>query len=164
MRFQRFHAADGFYYWRFLARNYRIVTLSTHGYVDKDAVTIAIDVVRTSAADAVFDFTSDRGGMWVWTMRVDGAKAAVSAHPYGRRRDAEAAAQRFRLNAPAALLDEWVIERGEQRPRHRQIPLHHRSRSLTGGQAAPTENHTERAISALFHRDVTTVAITELAA
>lgn len=146
MRFQRYHATDGLYYWRFLARNYRIVTMSPEGFADKDAVTAAIDVVRAGAPDAVFDFTSDRGGMWVWTMRVDGAKVAVSAHPYGRRRDADSAARRFRLGASSAVMDEWVIERGEQRPRHRQIPVLHRGRE--GGQARP-ENLDDRAVPAL---------------
>jgi uncharacterized protein YegP (UPF0339 family) len=147
MRFQRYRVGDGLYYWRFLARNYRIVTVSTQGYADKEAVTAAVEIVRTGAPDAVFDFTSDRGGLWVWTMRLDGARVAVSAHPYGRRRDADSAARRFRLAAPTASLDEWVIERGEQRPRHRQIPVYHRSRGRNGGQTLPG-NRDDRAISA----------------
>src|SRR5262249_13852264 len=142
-----YHATDGSYYWRFLARNYRIVTISTQGYADKEAVTAAVEVVRTSAPDAVFDFTSDRGGMWVWTMRVDGARVAVSAHPYGRGRDAASAAQRFRLSAPTSIRDEWVIERGEQRPRHRQIPVFRHSGQRGGGQPPP-ETFADRAVPA----------------
>ncbi|WP_171064495.1 DUF1508 domain-containing protein [Actinomadura soli] len=115
----RYRTADGLVFWRFLTGNHRIVAISPKGYPDAEETANAIRTVQACSPAAPIDFSSDRGGMWTWSMRVDGKIVATSAHPYGRRREVDSAAARFRLLAPTAVIDEWVGGRGDQRPRRR---------------------------------------------
>ncbi|WP_165495039.1 YegP family protein [Actinomadura roseirufa] len=127
MRFVRYRTAEGLVYWRFLTGNHRIVAVSPRGFANPDDTTDAIRTMQAHSLDAPIDFSSDRGGMWTWAMRVDGIVVATSAHPYGRRREVDSAAQRFRVLAPTAAVDEWTAGRGEQRParhRRRTSPAH----------------------------------------
>ncbi|RAY11399.1 hypothetical protein DPM19_30715 [Actinomadura craniellae] len=123
MRFQRYRTSDGQISWRFLTANHRLVALSPQGFPDEEHAAAAIRVVQLNAASASMDFSSDRGGMWTWAMRLEQVVVAISAHPYGRRREADSAAGRFRLQAAEARLDPWVAGRGEQRPRRRPVVL-----------------------------------------
>lgn len=123
MRFVRYRTSDGLVFWRFLTGNHRIVAVSPRGYANPDDTTKAILTVQAHSPEAPIDFSSDRGGMWTWAMRVDGVVVATSAHPYGRRREVDSAAQRFRLSAPTAAVDEWTAGRGDQRPRRRPLAV-----------------------------------------
>ncbi|XVQ13114.1 DUF1508 domain-containing protein [Spirillospora sp. CA-255316] len=112
MRFQIYRSSDAAFYWRMLSRNHRIVAIAAEGFASTEEVAEAAGAVRAHAATAVIDLTSVQGGEWTWTMRLDGRPVAVSAHGYGRRLEAQAAAQRFRAGARDAVVVDKVIQIG----------------------------------------------------
>jgi uncharacterized protein YegP (UPF0339 family) len=109
VRFQCYRNTEDSYYWRLLSRNHRIVAIAPGGFEDLGAARNAAEFVRAHAAGAVIDLASDRGVAWQWTMRVGGAVVAVSAHDYGRRVEANAAAARFRQGAGEAPIVERIL-------------------------------------------------------
>ncbi|GLZ07211.1 hypothetical protein Acsp03_46770 [Actinomadura sp. NBRC 104412] len=112
MRFQIYRSPDARFYWRMLSRNHRIVATAAEGFASTEDVARAARAVRTHATTAAIDLTSVQGGEWQWTMRVGGRPVAVSAHGYGRRLEAQAAADRFRAGARDAEVMDRVIQIG----------------------------------------------------
>jgi uncharacterized protein YegP (UPF0339 family) len=112
VRFQCYRNAEESYYWRLLSRNHRIVAIAPDGFDDLGDARSAAEFVQANAAEAVIELTSDRGVAWQWTMRVDGEVVAVSAHDYGRRVEANAAAERFRNGAGEAPIVERILQLG----------------------------------------------------
>jgi uncharacterized protein YegP (UPF0339 family) len=112
VRFQCYRTTEDAYYWRMLSKNHRIVAIAPGGFDDVREARAAAELVRASAAEAMVDLSSDRGVAWQWTMRVDGEVIAVSAHDYGRRVEALAAAERFRLGAGQAPIVDRILELG----------------------------------------------------
>lgn len=109
MRFQCYRNTEDAYYWRLLSRNHRIVAVAPEGFDDVKEAKTAVEHVRKHAAEAMIDLSSDRGVAWQWTMRVDGEAVAVSAHDYGRRVEATAAADRFRHGVAQAPVVERIL-------------------------------------------------------
>jgi uncharacterized protein YegP (UPF0339 family) len=112
VRFQCYRDSENAYYWRLLSRNHRIVALAPEGFDDVQDAKSAVEHVRERAAGAMIDLASDRGVAWQWTMRVDGEAVAVSAHEYGRRVEANAAAERFRNGAGQAPIVDRILQLG----------------------------------------------------
>ncbi|MGH3242233.1 MAG: hypothetical protein ACRDNL_17790, partial [Spirillospora sp.] len=74
-------------------------------------------LVREHAGTAVIELASERGAAWTWAMRVGDELVAISAHTYGRRIEALAAARRFRLGAAEAHIEERIPLLGDNESR-----------------------------------------------
>jgi uncharacterized protein YegP (UPF0339 family) len=112
VRFQCYRDTEDAYYWRLLSRNHRIVAIAPGGFGDVQEAKSAVEHVRVHAAEAMIDLSSERGVAWQWTMRVDGEAVAVSAHDYGRRVEASAAAERFRNGVGEAPIVDRILQLG----------------------------------------------------
>lgn len=131
MRFQCYRTSEASFYWRLLSGNHRIVAIAPYGFTGTSEAMAAVKLIRSHAADALIELTSDRGVAWRWAMRMDQQMVAICAHPYGRRIEAQSAAGRFRHGAPEADIDDRVLLLGSDKVLDgRAVGHEHESRRL----------------------------------
>lgn len=90
--------------WRLLGSNHRELARAARRFATVEEATADALAVSAQAGGAPIEIAIGPNSTWQWVMTVDGARRATSAVGYARRLECARAVDRFRRNAPAALV------------------------------------------------------------